>query len=76
MGPDKAVSEGSLRRELGAVRFDHDSMGPGKMMVAIPRVSSAGAAAAFRPRIPEDTIAGRWDADVVTDLYFLQNKVS
>lgn len=34
--PSKAVTSASLRRELAAVFFDYDKMGPGKMHACLP----------------------------------------
>ncbi len=44
MNPSKAVTEATLRRELGAVSFAYDKMGPGKMKAAVPSIADNGLA--------------------------------
>ena len=50
-GPEGARGAGRRRwrREVGAVMFGYDAMGPGRIRVLLPRVDESGAAATFRP---------------------------
>jgi len=38
LAPDKALTDSSRRRELAAVAFDYDRMGPGRMTAYVPPV--------------------------------------
>ncbi len=38
LAPDKALTESSRRRELAAIAFDYDRMGPGRMTAYVPPV--------------------------------------
>lgn len=54
MNPAKSKTDASIRRDLGFVSFDYDTMGPGKMEIAVPRVTTGGVPVELRPRSEED----------------------
>jgi hypothetical protein len=77
LNPEKAATSSTTRRELAVVGFDYDKMGPGKMRVGLPRVSSTGVATLFRPSAVEVGRAGLAAAGNAGDkerVMFLTNK--
>lgn len=57
MAPEDAVTDASLRRELAVIAFAWDSMGPGRMRVAVPRLRKSGAPFVFRAREADASLA-------------------
>jgi hypothetical protein len=54
LSPEACEVDSSLRRDLGFIGFEYDAMGPGKLVVTVPRVTPAGAVSVFAPRREED----------------------
>lgn len=73
INPEKAVTDTAVRRELAMINFEYDKMGPGRMMVAVPRVTG-GRATVFKPMEHTKGIEAaveRRDSDAIM---FLANK--
>eukprot|EP00753_Platysulcus_tardus_P018132 PLAT6733.2.p1 GENE.PLAT6733.2~~PLAT6733.2.p1 ORF type:complete len:371 (+),score=141.75 PLAT6733.2:47-1159(+) len=74
MSPERAVVDSSLRREMGVVVFEYDRMGPGRMEVAIPRVSEMGVPVVWKPREDEDKMISRYESKETERMTLLRNK--
>lgn len=74
MAPEDAVTDASLRQELAVIAFDWDSMGPGKMRAAVPRLRKSGAPVQFRARDEERSLAAAAAVNDSSRILMLRNK--
>jgi tubby-related protein 1 len=57
LNPDKAVTDASVRRELGCIEFEYDKMGPGRMVIVVPAVNARGLPSVWR-QTPDGEASG------------------
>jgi len=74
INPEKAVTDTAVRKELAVINFEYDKMGPGRMMVAVPRVN-AGRAVVFKPMEQGKGIEAAIERRDGESVMFLRNKV-